>query len=132
MAPETLSGMASDGMRQVVSAETDVYMFGTVMFELLTGEEPYPTSSAIHIRDQRRADPSLTPLVEWRRRHGVAAGDHSRWNLAFESEEAVEKLIEVMELCWDVDSRRRPTMSELLPDLEVAEQLDASYDLSSS
>lgn len=125
MAPETLRLMEGDETKQVVSQKTDVYMFGTVIFELLTGEEPYPTSSAIHIRDQRRANPTMTPLTEWRKRHRVAVDENSHWNIDFPSEEAVKKLIDVMELCWEPDARRRPMMLEVAEDLKVAEQFDS-------
>ena len=89
MAPEVLDGRAYD-------EKADVYSFGIVLYELLTGCDPYPGMSDDEIQI-RVVNEGLRPVPEpW---------FPPLW-------------IALMELCWDQEPTKRRSFAELVEDLE--------------
>ncbi len=130
MAPETLRA-SMEGGSQVVSPMTDVYMFGGVIFELLSGKSPYDGDSGKRCRDRRLADPELTPIVDLRMQSGIAAGDVTTptpWTARIESEGTVEGLERLMKRCWSTEPADRPTMSQVMKELDDIDAMDGATD----
>ncbi|GMI81124.1 hypothetical protein like AT5G57610 [Hibiscus trionum] len=86
MAPELLNGKSD-----MVSEKIDVYSFGIVMWELLTGEEPYA--------DLHRAS-IIGGIVNNRLRPKIPAWCDPEWKA-------------LMERCWAFDPTKRPSFSEI-------------------
>ncbi|XP_010536927.1 PREDICTED: uncharacterized protein LOC104811805 [Tarenaya hassleriana] len=86
MAPELLSGKSN-----MVSEKIDVYSFGIVMWELLTGEEPYADMHCASI---------IGGMVNNTLRPKIPAWCDPEWKA-------------LMESCWAFDPSERPSFSEI-------------------
>ncbi|MFS7966988.1 putative protein kinase TKL-Pl-6 family [Helianthus anomalus] len=86
MAPELLSGKSN-----MVSEKIDVYSFGIVMWELLTGDEPY--------RDMHCAS-IIGGIVNNSLRPTIPTWCDPEWKA-------------LMESCWSADPTERPSFSEI-------------------
>ncbi|KAI4344385.1 hypothetical protein L6164_011619 [Bauhinia variegata] len=86
MAPELLSGKTN-----MVSEKIDVYSFGIVMWELLTGEEPYADMHCASI---------IGGIVNNTLRPQIPTWCDPEWK-------------SLMESCWSSDSAERPSFSEI-------------------
>ena len=94
MAPEQIRG-------DQVDARTDLYSFGSLMFEVLTGEHLYVSSTAVGVLTKHlTADPdapsmrapkmSIPPAVDHLCRKALARDPAERWQSAAELAEAIE------------------------------------------
>ncbi|CAN6245839.1 unnamed protein product [Urochloa humidicola] len=86
MAPELLSGKSN-----MVSEKIDVYSFGIVMWELLTGEEPYSDMRAAEI---------IGGIVNDSLRPQIPTWCDPEWK-------------GLMESCWSSDPTERPSFTEI-------------------
>jgi serine/threonine-protein kinase len=96
MAPEQIRG-------DDVDARTDIYSFGALMFELLTGEHLYSGSTALGVLTKhltaepdapsRRAPKlAIPPAVDHLCRKALARDPDARWRTAAELAEAIEEI----------------------------------------
>jgi len=90
MSPEVLLG-------QDVDEKADVYSFGIVLWEIITGQEPFP-----YMEDFKQFKNAITKLKE---RPVIPENTHPN-------------LKSLMELCWDQDPNKRPTFQQILPLLD--------------
>lgn len=86
MAPELLSGKS-----KMVTEKVDVYSFGIVMWELLTGEDPYTDMHCASI---------IGGIVNDTLRPQIPSWCDPEWK-------------SLMESCWSSDSKERPSFSEI-------------------
>ena len=96
MAPEQIRG-------DEVDARTDIYSFGALMFELLTGEHLYSGSTAVGVLTKHlTADPdapsmrapklAIPPAVDHLCQKALARDPDARWRTAAELAEAIEEI----------------------------------------
>jgi serine/threonine-protein kinase len=96
MAPEQIRG-------EEVDARTDIYSFGALMFELLTGEHLYSGSTAVGVLTKHlTAEPdapsmraprmAIPPAVDHLCRRALARDPGARWPTAAELGEAIEEV----------------------------------------
>ncbi len=96
MAPEQIRG-------EDVDARTDIYSFGALMFELLTGQHLYSGSTAVGVLTKHlTAEPdapsmrapklSIPPAVDHLCRKALARDPSERWQTAAELGEAIEEI----------------------------------------
>jgi len=96
MAPEQIRG-------DDVDARTDIYSFGALMFELLTGEHLYSSSTAVGVLTKHlTAEPdapsmrapklAIPPAVDHLCRKALARDPDARWRTAAELAEAIEEV----------------------------------------
>ncbi|PSS08197.1 Serine/threonine-protein kinase [Actinidia chinensis var. chinensis] len=90
MAPELLSGKSN-----MVSEKIDVYSFGIVMWELLTGDEPYADMHCASI---------IGGIVNNTLRPKIPTWCDPEWK-------------SLMESCWSSDPSERPSFAEISPRL---------------
>jgi len=92
MAPELLSGKSGK-----VTDKVDVYSFGIVMWELLTGEEPYAKMHCGEIIGGIMSNTLRPPIPSW---------CEPSWR-------------SLMERCWSSDPGQRPSFSEIATELRT-------------
>ncbi len=96
MAPEQIRG-------EEVDARTDIYSFGALMFELLTGQHLYSGSTAVGVLTKHlTAEPdapsmrapklAIPPAVDQLCRKALARDPRARWQTAAELGEAIEEV----------------------------------------
>ena len=96
MAPEQIRG-------DDVDARTDIYSFGALMFELLTGQHLYNGSTAVGVLTKhltaepdapsmRRSELGISPAVDHLCRKALARDPAARWQTAAELAEAIEEV----------------------------------------
>jgi serine/threonine protein kinase len=96
MSPEQIRG-------DEVDARTDIYSFGALMFELLTGEHLYTGSTAVGVLTKHlTAEPdapsmraprlAIPPAVDHLCRKALARQPNARWRTAAELAEAIEEV----------------------------------------
>jgi serine/threonine protein kinase len=96
MAPEQIRG-------DEIDARTDIYAFGSLMFELLTGEHLYTGSTAVGVLtkhltavpdapSQRAPRQEIPPAVDQLCRKALARDPSARWRSAAELGEAIEEI----------------------------------------
>lgn len=90
MAPEVLVGKYGEAH---YGPKVDVYSFGIVLFEIATGQLPYPEHQTL--LDLERA---------------VASGERPKLPTDTDAPDAVVKL---MERCWAADAQNRPDFREI-------------------
>ncbi|WOH01067.1 hypothetical protein DCAR_0520446 [Daucus carota subsp. sativus] len=91
MAPELLS------CKSLVTEKVDVYSFGIVMWELLTGEEPY---------SKMRSHEIIAGIIKGTLRPETPAWCDPAWR-------------SLMEKCWSTDPANRPAFSEIAKELRT-------------
>ena len=98
-APEMLPINAdADGKVARASRSTDIFAFGIVMYEVLSGKVPYEGQTEINDRNfETKISHGVRPLTT-----GLLPLD------------TPPSLIELMEKCWDGDRANRPTAAECL------------------
>ncbi|KAE8711219.1 Inactive receptor-like serine/threonine-protein kinase [Hibiscus syriacus] len=87
---------------QTVDAESNVYSFGVILFEMITGRIPYSVDSgcvADWASDYLKKDQHLKETVDP--------------TLKSFKEDELESLFEVIKTCVNLDPRERPTMREI-------------------
>ncbi|KAM1201443.1 hypothetical protein EV1_017479 [Malus domestica] len=92
MAPELLSGK-----NNLVTEKVDVYSFGIVMWELLTGEEPY---------GDLRSQEIIAGIMKGSLRPEIPSWCDPTWR-------------SLMERCWSSDPKSRPPFSEIAKELRT-------------
>ncbi|KAK1313753.1 Serine/threonine-protein kinase CTR1 [Acorus calamus] len=90
MAPELLTGKSD-----MVTEKVDIYSFGIVMWELLTGEEPY---------GNMRPEEIIAGIIKGGLRPDVPTWCDPSWR-------------SLMERCWSSDPKTRPAFSEISKEL---------------
>jgi len=90
MSPEVLLG-------QDVDEKADVYSFGIVLWEIITGQEPFP-----YMEDFKTFKTAITKNNE---RPAIPEDIHPN-------------LRSLLELCWHKDPAKRPTFQQILPLLD--------------
>jgi eukaryotic-like serine/threonine-protein kinase len=96
MAPEQIRG-------DEIDARTDIYSFGALMFELLTGEHLYSSSTAVGVLTKHlTAEPdapsmraprlAIPPAVDYVCKKALARSPEARWRTAAELAEAIEEI----------------------------------------
>ncbi|XP_002524447.2 serine/threonine-protein kinase A-Raf [Ricinus communis] len=92
MAPELLNSN-----NKMVTEKVDVYSFGIVMWELLTGEEPYA---------DLRSEEIIAGIIKGILRPEVPSWCDPAWR-------------SLMERCWSSDAKSRPAFSEIAKELRA-------------
>ncbi|XP_052183976.1 uncharacterized protein LOC127796001 [Diospyros lotus] len=92
MAPELF-----DSDKNMVTEKVDVYSFGIVMWELLTGEEPY---------GNKRPEEILAGIIKGDLRPEIPSWCDPAWR-------------SLMERCWSCDPNSRPAFSEVSQELRA-------------
>ncbi|XP_076846874.1 receptor-interacting serine/threonine-protein kinase 3 isoform X2 [Brachyhypopomus gauderio] len=90
----TISYMPPEAFQPSYAAtfSSDVYSYGILLWSVMTGKEPYPTS--------------LTSLVRYR----VSEGDRpDLGSVDISQEHGLSVLTDLMKCCWDSDPSKRPT-----------------------
>ncbi|KAK8641598.1 hypothetical protein V6N13_010992 [Hibiscus sabdariffa] len=107
----TASKVGSDTMEvlesQPVDAESNVYSFGVILFEMITGRIPYSVdngSAADWASDYLKGDQPLKEMVDP--------------TLKFFKEDELKGLFEVIKTCVNPDPKERPTMREIAAKLK--------------
>jgi len=90
MAPEVLTG-------KEVDEKSDVYSFGIVLWEIITGQEPFP-----HHDSYQTFKEAITK-------------NHERPPIPPETDPSLKAL---MEVCWHPDPSRRPSFTQIIPILD--------------
>ncbi|GMY35914.1 putative serine/threonine-protein kinase SIS8 [Fagus crenata] len=91
MAPELLNS------KDMVTEKVDVYTFGIVMWELLTGEEPYA---------KKRSAEIIAGIIEGNLRPEIPSWCDPAWR-------------QLMERCWSSNPDSRPAFSEIAKELRT-------------
>uniref|UniRef100_A0A5B6Z5W1 Protein kinase domain-containing protein n=1 Tax=Davidia involucrata TaxID=16924 RepID=A0A5B6Z5W1_DAVIN len=91
MAPELLN------TKNMVTEKVDVYSFGMVMWELLTGEEPYANL---------RSEEIIAGIIKGNLRPEIPSWCDPAWR-------------SLMERCWSSDPDSRPAFSEIAKELRA-------------
>ncbi|XP_040369783.1 uncharacterized protein LOC112183502 isoform X2 [Rosa chinensis] len=94
MAPELLN---SNSKNNLVTEKVDVYSFGIVMWELLTGEEPYANL---------RSEEIIVGIIKGSLRPEIPSWCDPTWK-------------SLMERCWSSDPESRPPFSEISKELRA-------------
>eukprot|EP01114_Cavostelium_apophysatum_P014808 TRINITY_DN3928_c0_g1_i1.p1 TRINITY_DN3928_c0_g1~~TRINITY_DN3928_c0_g1_i1.p1 ORF type:complete len:545 (+),score=163.03 TRINITY_DN3928_c0_g1_i1:159-1793(+) len=90
MAPEVLLG-------RDVDEKSDVYSYGIVLWEIITGQEPFP-----HMESYQEFKTAITRHNE---RPPIPSDTHP-------------SLAALMEMCWNADPTKRPSFTQILPLLD--------------
>jgi serine/threonine-protein kinase len=131
MAPEQIRG-------DVVDARTDIYSFGALMFELLTGEHLYSGATAVGVLTKHlTASPDapsmraptlgIPPAVDHLCRKALARDPEARWRTAAELAEAIEEIYD--ETVHDTTPEPRPGSRALARGRLALERDDGQSDL---
>ncbi|PKI75717.1 hypothetical protein CRG98_003860 [Punica granatum] len=92
MAPELFNSKSN-----MVTEKIDVYSFGIVMWELLTGEEPY---------ENLRSEEIIAGIINGNLRPNIPSWCDPVWR-------------SLMERCWSSDPESRPSFSEVAKELRT-------------
>ena len=98
----TLAYMAPEAFSDRYSGKADVFSYGILMWAILARANPFEGCSSNPTAHQRALENNKRPE---RPRGGY-------------SPVATEKLLQLMERCWDMDSQKRPTFAEIVQELE--------------
>ncbi|PPS00061.1 hypothetical protein GOBAR_AA20620 [Gossypium barbadense] len=92
---------------QSADAESNIYSFGVILFEMITGRIPYSIDNgcvADWASDYLKRDKPLKEMMDL--------------TLKYFQEDEVEKLFEVIKTCVNPDPKERPTMREIAANLK--------------
>ncbi|KAB2081153.1 hypothetical protein ES319_A05G113100v1 [Gossypium barbadense] len=92
---------------QSADAESNIYSFGVILFEMITGRIPYSIDNgcvADWASDYLKRDKPLKEMMDP--------------TLKYFQEDEVEKLFEVIKTCVNPDPKERPTMREIAANLK--------------
>ncbi|XVF20350.1 hypothetical protein REPUB_Repub11eG0190600 [Reevesia pubescens] len=88
---------------QSADAESNVYSFGVILFEMITSRMPHSVDNG-SLSDYLKRDQPLKEMVDP--------------TLKFFQEDELEKLYEVIKTCVHPDPKERPTMREIAAKLK--------------
>lgn len=110
LAPEACEALIEEGVNQATTA-MDVYAFGVVLFELVTGQKPYSNKGMahLHVRVANGARPGAKDwLAQQLEQHTCSCMEH----------DVLKRVVALMESCWAQQPSDRPCFKAIVDQLK--------------